>query len=84
MKFFLILDLIKENKNKFESFEYNLTKAIIEAENNFGTLNCAKNEIIIACGSFFIMKEVRESLGYVDEVDPFEMNELSTNLKFGK
>jgi len=78
---FNMTELLNENKKRLQTFEYNITKAFLEAQNE--KIKFTKNDIIIACGSFFIMKEVRESLGYIDEIDPFEMNELSTNLKFG-
>jgi dihydrofolate synthase/folylpolyglutamate synthase len=35
-----------------------------------------KDEIIIICGSFFLMKDARDTLGFEDESDPFELNEM--------
>ena len=74
--------MYKKNKEKIKTFEYNIIKALLEA--NFNENKTTKDEIIIVCGSFFLMKEVRETLGYKDEIDPFELNEMSTNLIFGK
>ena len=41
-------------------------------------------EIIVICGSFFIMNEARLTLGYMDEEDPgrVELNELNGSVKF--
>lgn len=35
--------------------------------------------MIIICGSFFIMQEARKSLGFNDETDVFELNEIIKN-----
>lgn len=32
-------------------------------------------EIVVICGSFFIMKDVRRFFGFKDECDPYELNE---------
>ncbi len=62
-----------------------MTKAILEAEiEDLNIDNYTKDEVIVVCGSFFIMKEIRESLGYFDEVDLFDLNETTSNLKFEK
>lgn len=42
-----------------------------------------KKEIILICGSFFIMSEARTSLGYLEERDPIELIEFDGNVKFG-
>lgn len=34
-----------------------------------------KNEIVIACGTFFIMREIRQALGLNEPQDPIDMNE---------
>ena len=36
---------------------------------------CKNNEIVLICGTFFIMKDIRKKLGYNDDIDPFELNE---------
>ena len=36
---------------------------------------CNNNEIVLICGTFFIMKDTRLKLGYNDDIDPFELNE---------
>lgn len=35
----------------------------------------SNNELVIICGSFFIMKEIRQFFGFEDEKDPNELNE---------
>lgn len=39
-----------------------------------------KDKVVVICGSFFIMEEVRFSLGYEDEHDPFFLNEIRISL----
>jgi folylpolyglutamate synthase/dihydropteroate synthase len=34
-------------------------------------------EIILICGSFFIMSDARKLLGYEEETDPYILNELN-------
>jgi hypothetical protein len=42
-----------------------------------------KDEIIVVCGSFFHMEEIRALFGYNEERDFCELNEMSSNIKFG-
>ena len=69
-------NLIEENEWTKGSVELNLILALI---NSFFS---REKEIIIICGSFFIMNDARKSLGYSEEEDPFELNEFSGNVKF--
>ena len=41
-----------------------------------------QQEIIVICGSFFLMSEARNSLGYLEERDPIELNEFDGSVKF--
>ena len=69
-------NLIVDNDWTKGSFQLNLLLAL---------MNCSlsdEKEIIIICGSFFIMGDARKSLGFIEEEDPFELNELSGNVKF--
>ena len=36
-----------------------------------------KEELILICGSFYFMSEARETLGYSEEKDPVELNEIN-------
>jgi len=36
-------------------------------------------EIIVICGSFTLMREARQALGFRDDCDPAELNEPSHN-----
>lgn len=54
---------------------------VLSNENNNSTSETKYKDIIVICGSFFLMKEARTTLGYVDEEDPFELNEINP-LKF--
>ena len=42
-----------------------------------------QQEIIVICGSFFLMSEARNSLGYLEDRDPIELNEFDGSVKFG-
>jgi hypothetical protein len=39
--------------------------------------DCKSNDVVLICGSFFIMNEARFTLGYNEESDPFELNEVN-------
>jgi len=41
-------------------------------------INSGEKEILVICGSFFLMNEARHTLGYEEENDPFELNEINT------
>lgn len=38
--------------------------------------NTDKNQVIVICGSFFVMSEARKCLGIVEETDLVDMNEI--------
>jgi dihydrofolate synthase/folylpolyglutamate synthase len=44
-------------------------------------------EILVVCGTFFIMSQVRQALGIIEPVDPIDMNErflrITSKFKFG-
>ena len=40
-------------------------------------LAAEKREVLIICGTFYIMAQVRAFLGIVEATDPFELNEGS-------
>ena len=50
--------------------EANLVKTIKEAVNE----SVAAGEAVLVCGSFFIMQDAREVLGFEDEQDLREVN----------
>lgn len=52
-----------------ESLQSNLAKAI--------ELSNRRKEVLVVCGSFFIMAPVRAYLGIVESTDPYELNELA-------
>jgi dihydrofolate synthase/folylpolyglutamate synthase len=83
-------DLVKEVNDILLNFDYdrrligwnkysngNINRTILDAIDECNETD----EIILICGSFFIMKDVRKSLGYKDEEDPVELNEVNT-IKF--
>ena len=63
------------NRNLIDKndFKGDVTKSILKALND-----CYNNEIVIICGTFFMMREARWTLGYKDEIDPYELNEINT------
>lgn len=64
-------NMIDDNKH-----QGNVTRNIIKAiEDCISSEN--KEEIIVICGSFFLMGEARKTFGYADELDPYELNELN-------
>jgi hypothetical protein len=69
-------EIIVNNEWTGGKVEQNLLLALINS------LLSEEKEIILICGSFFIMSDSRKSLGYIEEEDPFELNELSGNIKF--
>jgi dihydrofolate synthase/folylpolyglutamate synthase len=64
-------DIIEENDLGGKVSE-NIIKAIVDSDRSAN-----KDEIILICGSFFFMKEARYTLGYSDECDPYELNEIN-------
>jgi dihydrofolate synthase/folylpolyglutamate synthase len=40
-----------------------------------------REEILLICGSFYLMNEARDTLGYIEEKDPLELNEMNV-IKF--
>ena len=76
-----ILDLaIAYDLGIFKSLDF--SKSVLEA-NYLNDDKYTKDEIIIICGSFFHMEEIREILGYKEEKDFCQLNEMSTKIKFG-
>ena len=60
-------------------FEEIIEKGSIASTIEFAFNQCnerKKNEIIVITGSFYVMQEVRTLLGFQDEFDPFELNEI--------
>jgi dihydrofolate synthase/folylpolyglutamate synthase len=47
--------------------ETNIRKAFAEAKR----LACENDEVLVVCGTFYIMAEVREALGFVEAVDQY-------------
>lgn len=53
-----------------------------DVENSISTIksiiseNIDKNQIIVICGSFFVMSEARKCLGLIEETDLVDMNEI--------
>lgn len=53
-----------------------IAEGISQAKQDASALGC----MVVICGSFFLMKEARESLGLLQVVDPFDLNETSLPL----
>jgi dihydrofolate synthase/folylpolyglutamate synthase len=64
-------NLIEEN-HLDGRVDQNILKAIDDSNNSVN-----RDEIILVCGSFFFMKDARYTLGYIDECDPYELNEIN-------
>lgn len=58
-----------------ESIEQSMQQAL-----NLAALH---QEIVVVCGSFFIMAQIRAFLGIVEPSDPFELNEANLPIKSG-
>jgi dihydrofolate synthase/folylpolyglutamate synthase len=58
---------------------YSISQAINKAKEDAS--KSERKSIIVICGSFFIMKDVRKYLEYKEEEDPVELNEINS-IKF--
>lgn len=73
----LPIDDLHEQLNKKAPAQSNIFKhTSITNGVHFAKLNAAKNnKILVICGSFFIMNEVRKALGFIEPSDNMDLNE---------
>lgn len=69
----LFRDLNYEHKKHNKG---NVSRVILQALEDSNTSE-NKEEILLICGSFYLMNEARDTLGYLDEKDPVELNEMN-------
>jgi dihydrofolate synthase/folylpolyglutamate synthase len=74
--------LLNHNYDKDRLFrdldnEYRRTKQVILKALEESSLSKNKEELILICGSFYFMSEARDTLGYSEEKDPVELNEIN-------
>ena len=72
----MTIDQIIENIQKSDQFqivfEGNIEKTVSYVLQNH------KNQKIAICGSFYIMAEAKKALGFNEDIDAFELNELKS------
>lgn len=69
---FIVQDVSEEKLFLAETLENNLAEAL--------RLATEKHEVLVVCGTFYIMAQVRAFLSIVEATDPFELNEGSGTL----
>ncbi len=74
-----IADLYQE-MNKYHS-DLSCHPSIADGVKAALELSQANKELLVVCGTFFIMSQVRQALGYQEPVDPIDMNEMAVPIQ---